>query len=85
MRDGASESINARLTDLENFVGNSYKDAVGEDYPYVLIAVKEMLATLKPHAEHIEQVVIGLASSINTIQDIEAKQNANKQQTLGAL
>eukprot|EP00957_Ditylum_brightwellii_P021808 1645441-Ditylum_brightwellii.AAC.1 len=41
MRDGASENINARLTSLENFVGKSYKDTVGEDYPNVSIAVKE--------------------------------------------
>eukprot|EP00957_Ditylum_brightwellii_P139979 10666161-Ditylum_brightwellii.AAC.1 len=78
MRDGASENINARLTSLENFVGNSYQDNVGENYPNVSIAGKEMLATIKTHAEHIEQVVIELASNTSTIQDIEAKQNANK-------
>eukprot|EP00957_Ditylum_brightwellii_P148931 11338837-Ditylum_brightwellii.AAC.1 len=55
MRDGASENINARLISLENFVGNSYEDTVGEDYPNVSIAVKEMLTTLKTHAECIEQ------------------------------
>eukprot|EP00957_Ditylum_brightwellii_P069800 5300430-Ditylum_brightwellii.AAC.1 len=33
-----------------------------------------MLATLKTHAECIEQLVIGLASNTSTVQDIEAKQ-----------
>eukprot|EP00957_Ditylum_brightwellii_P165497 12599777-Ditylum_brightwellii.AAC.1 len=53
MRDDASENINVRLTNLEHFVGYSYKDTVGKDYPNVSITVKEMLATLKTHAKRI--------------------------------
>eukprot|EP00957_Ditylum_brightwellii_P193241 14713833-Ditylum_brightwellii.AAC.1 len=50
-----ANNIKARLTSLEEYVGGEFESAI-DIYPTLMIAVKEMLESIKVHLQRIESI-----------------------------
>eukprot|EP00957_Ditylum_brightwellii_P164128 12496762-Ditylum_brightwellii.AAC.1 len=54
-REEVMDNVNTHLTSLEDYVGGDYQEAVGDMYPNVSIAIREMLTRLKGHTSSVEK------------------------------
>eukprot|EP00957_Ditylum_brightwellii_P211858 15366681-Ditylum_brightwellii.AAC.2 len=59
--DDAINSINARLSSLEEFVGGDFEDAVGENHPSVAVTIQEILESFKAQAAIVDQAIQSVA------------------------
>eukprot|EP00957_Ditylum_brightwellii_P129653 9890271-Ditylum_brightwellii.AAC.2 len=51
LQDDVMNNLNAQLISLEEFVRGNYKEMVGDKFSTMPIAIREILETLKWHAD----------------------------------
>eukprot|EP00957_Ditylum_brightwellii_P072652 5520905-Ditylum_brightwellii.AAC.1 len=78
--EAATDNINARLTNLEDFVGSKYDNSVGVDYPNVTIALNKTVSRLEELYIKLDYMVVSLPGIREAVQVMSDQQLNDKSQ-----